>query len=61
MSDTTLKDKRGREWELFCDRSYYDLYCVRWAKDRLFNSHTSFHFEDREDALKFLRLLEKAS
>ena len=35
-------DKRGREWEMFIDRSYFDYFCVRLTSDRDFNSNTSF-------------------
>ena len=43
-------DKRGREWEVFVDLSYFDCICVRLAKDRDFNSNTSFHFDTQQQA-----------
>jgi len=55
------KDKRGREWELFCDQSYWDFWCVRVSSDRDFNSPTSFHFMKRVDAVRFLNLIRQSS
>lgn len=52
-------DKRGREWEVFVDRSYYDCVCVRIAKDRDFNSNTSFHFTTQQQADQFVELLKQ--
>lgn len=54
-------DKRGREWEVFVDRSYFDCICVRIAKDRDFNSNTSFHFVTQQQADKFVELLKQAN
>ena len=54
-------DKRGREWEMFTDRSYFDCICVRLAKDRDFNSDTSFHFNTIEQAHQFVELLKQAN
>jgi len=56
-----IRDQRGREWELFLDLSYFEMWCVRFAGDRDFCSPTSFHFVHREDAQEFLRLLGKSS
>ena len=54
-------DKRGREWEVFVDLSYYDCICVRLAQDRSFNSNTSFHFDTQQQAEQFIELLKIAS
>ena len=48
------------KFELFCDESYYDMWCVRNVDDKRFNSPTSFHFVKKEDAEKFKELIEKA-
>ena len=54
-----FKDKRGREWEKFCDVSYYDLYCVRClVAPKEFDSHLSFHFMNMSEADDFQRLIE---
>jgi hypothetical protein len=53
-------DKRGREWEMFVDRCYYDCVCVRIAKDIDFNSNTSFHFNTQQQADQFVELLKIA-
>lgn len=55
MTDTPCKD-----WELFSDDSYYDLWCVRNTGDRSFNSPLSFHFVEKKDAEDFLRLVRIA-
>lgn len=57
---TTVTDHRGRIWETFQDDAYYDLICVRMIDDRRFNSLTSFHFNDSNDAQAFLQLLGKS-
>ena len=54
-------DKRGREWEMFTDRSYFDCICVRLVSDRDFNSNTSFHFNTIEQAKQFVELLKQAN
>lgn len=54
-------DKRGREWEMFIDRSYFDCICVRLVSDRDFNSDTSFHFNTIEQAQQFIELLKQAN
>ena len=53
-------DKRGREWEMFVDVSYYYMYCVRVKEDRDFNSSTSFHFNTEKEAQEFLSLVIKS-
>ena len=54
-------DKRGREWEMFTDRSYFDCICVRLVSDRDFNSDTSFHFDTDAQAQQFIELLKQAN
>lgn len=54
-------DKRGREWEVFVDLSYYDSVCVRIANDRDFNSNTSFHFDTQQQTDQFVELLKIAN
>ena len=49
-----------REWEVFQDESYYDMWCVREVHDRNFNSFTSFHFTTKEKAEIFLGLVKEA-
>lgn len=53
-------DKRGREWEVFVDRSYFDCVCVRLVEDKDFNSNTSFHFYIDGQAQQFVELLKIA-
>ena len=53
-------DKRNRVWEVFVDLSYFDCICVRLAKDRDFNSNTSFHFNTQQQADQFVELLKIA-
>jgi hypothetical protein len=57
----TVKDRRGREWETFIDRGYFDMTCVRWVEDKNFNSPTSFHFDTPAEAYQFMKLLEVSS
>lgn len=49
-----------RKYQLFKDLCYYDMFCVRDISDRDFNSNTSWHFNLKKDAEKFLELLNKA-
>lgn len=53
-------DKRGREWEVFVDMSYFDCVCVRLVGDKDFNSNTSFHFDTDKQASDFVELLKQA-
>ena len=53
-----FKDNRGREWEMFTDRSYFDCVCVRLVSDRDFNSDTSFHFYTDAQAHQFVESLK---
>jgi len=48
------------EYEVFADRSYYDMWCVRNKDDRRFASPMSFHFIEKNDAMEFKRLIELA-
>lgn len=49
-----------REYEIFQDASYYDMWCVRDISDKKFNSRTSWHFILKEDAEQFLKLIREA-
>lgn len=49
-----------REYEMFLDSSYYDMFCVRDESDKSFNSRTNWHFIHKADAEKFLELLNLA-
>lgn len=60
MSET-ITDGRRREWELFSDRGYFDMVCVRCTDDTDFNSPTSFHFRTRKEAERFLKLIGESS
>lgn len=53
-----MKDKP--KYEIFCDESYYHMWCVRSMDDKRFNSPTSFHFTFQKDAEEFKRLIELA-
>ena len=47
-----------REYEMFIDKSYYHMYCVRDKSNKDFDS--SWHLIDKKDAEELLRLLNKA-
>jgi hypothetical protein len=49
-----------REWEMFCDLSYYDMWCVREIHDKRFDSPTSFHFSTKVAAEAFFILIKGA-
>jgi len=49
------------EWEVFLDRSYYDMWAVRPVGDKEFDSPRLFHFDSEVDSRDFLRLVNKAS
>ena len=53
-------DKRGRLWEKFTDRSYFDLICVRVVGETDFNSELSFHFVLEKEANDFIRLIKNS-
>lgn len=48
------------KWEIFCDTSYYDLWCMRPVGDKDFNSPLSFHFAKKEDAEALLEIVNKS-
>jgi len=56
-----FRDKRGRAWEWFIDRGYYDMTCVRVKGERDFNSPLSFHFDTSKQAAEFVELLKVSS
>lgn len=56
----SIKDRRGRTWEMFCDMSYFYMWCVRIKADRCFNSATSFHFSTKSKAEEFLKLIQES-
>ena len=45
---------------MFFDDCYFDLWAVRPVGDRDFNSPQLFHFEKKEDAKEFLKIVEKS-
>lgn len=49
-----------QDYEIFIDNCCYDMWCVRNTNDRRFDSPTSFHFNRKEDAEEFLRLISIA-
>ncbi len=57
----SVTDKRGVVWEMFSDSSYFDMIAVKPQHETNFNSMSVFHFNDKEDAEKFLTLLEKST
>ena len=59
MNDTiTFTDKRGRDWELFIDLSYYEMVCVRCVSlGTDFNNQMSFHFNTYLQACDFMNLI----
>ena len=61
MQQIEFKDSRGRIWESFTDRSYFDLICVRVKSNREFNSETSFHFMRQSEADQFIELIKVSS
>ena len=50
---------RGLRWEIFCDRSYYDLWAVRPVGDKDFNSQKLFHVQSKEEAEALRNLLSQ--
>lgn len=66
QSDSSIIDKRvwistnnaecKPKYEIFCNHSYYDLWCVRRVGVKDFNS--GWHFTYESDAKEFKRLLE---
>lgn len=51
---------KKREWEMFYDRAYFDMWAVRPAGDTDFNSPQLFHFADKSAAEEFKVLVERA-
>lgn len=49
-----------REYEIFKDESYYDMWCVRDITDKDFNSRTSWHFDSHSQAFMFFNLIKEA-
>lgn len=49
------------DWELYRDEGCYDMWAVRDAHDRSFNSPRLFHFAFKEDAESFLKLIKKSN
>ena len=47
----------NNDYEIFCDESYFSMWCVRLIKDKRFDSPKSFHFQREQDAREFLRLI----
>ena len=55
-----VEPTQNPQYEVFLDPSYFDMWCVRSADDRRFNSPMSFHFNLEKDARTFKELIEKA-
>jgi hypothetical protein len=55
-----MSNNEKAKYELFCDDSYYHMWCVRSLDDKRFNSPMSFHFMLEKDAIEFKRLIELA-
>ncbi len=53
-------DQKRCNFEIFNDSGYYQMWCVRNANDKRFSSPFSFHFDKKEDAEEFKRLIELA-
>jgi hypothetical protein len=49
------------KWEMYEDQSFYNMYAVRDASDKSFNSPRLFHFNHKSDAEKFIELLNKSN
>ncbi len=47
----------NNEYEIFCDPSYYDMWCVKKIKDRNFNN--TKHFITENEAIEYLKNLKK--
>ena len=57
MENSEIMDN-SEAFEIFHDKSFYDMFCVRLSADRDFYSKTLFHFNLETDAQEFLRLLK---
>ena len=63
MLEIKFQDLRKRDWEIFLDIGYYDMFCVRCTsvkEGKSFNSHLSFHFDTKDEAIAFSKLIKKA-
>jgi hypothetical protein len=49
--------KFRENWEMFMDPSFYDMWAVRPKNDKAFDSPRLFHFTHKEDAEKFIELI----
>ena len=47
------------KWEIFLDKSYFDMFAVRPIGDKDFYSPRLFHFDSEEDANKCKEILDK--
>lgn len=56
----TKKIKNRVKWEVFCDKSYFDMWAVRPVGDKFFDSPRLFHFMDMADAQQFKVLVDKS-
>lgn len=61
MMHLAFYDKRKREWEMFVDRSYYDMTCVRVVGETNLNSALAFHFDTWKIAEQFAELIKISS
>lgn len=50
-----------RDWEIFVDKSYYDLWAVRPVGEKNFNSGLTFHVLLKEEAQRLKEYLESNS
>lgn len=56
VSGAVVPESDGVErWETFCDRSYYDLWCVRRVGERMFGQ--GFHVMSAIEAIALAELL----
>ena len=47
------------DYEIFCDSSYYDMWCVRPKGSTEFNDPRNRHFDTEEEAREYKKLAEK--
>ena len=59
-AETSTTEYFTREFEMFNDNCYYNMWCVREVHDKNFESVTSFHFMEKKDAELFLALTKMA-
>jgi len=60
MAEIAEKTEVKVKWEVFIDRSYFDMWAVRPVGDKDFNSPRLFHFTFKYQADQFKTLAEKA-